>query len=148
MKHRAYPPLILVCLFATSSVALAQGSKISIDENGALVANGKRVFPIAFTLAPRPETTAPSGKPALQELRAAGALLLRSGPVGEVSTWDDHWIAEEQKWQDGGAKAGMFCTPWLKDLAEIEPGDKAKEAKLKMVIDRFKDNPGMGLWKG
>src|SRR4051794_8796682 len=139
--------VILFSMLLASAAFAQEGSKVSIDENGAMVVNGKKVFPIGFTMAPRPETTAPSGKPALQELRDAGALFMRTGPMGEKSSWDN-WTDEEQKWQDGAAKAGMFCCPWLKELSSIEPGDKAKEAKLHKVIDRFKNHPGMGVWKG
>src|SRR5438045_8076172 len=85
-----------------------QPSRVTIDENNVIVVNGRKVFPIGFTMAPKPETTAPSGKPALEELRDAGALFMRTGPMGPDSNWDN-WIEEEQKWQDGAAKAGMYC---------------------------------------
>ena len=114
--------IALLTALLTSAAVAQEGSKVSIDENGAMVVNGKKVFPIGFTMAPRPETTAPSGKPALEELRDAGALFMRTGPMGKDSSWDDKWTQEEQKWQDGAAKAGMFCCPWLKELSTIEPG--------------------------
>ena len=41
---------VVLLMALTSSAAFAQeGSKVSIDENGAMVVNGKKVFPIGFT---------------------------------------------------------------------------------------------------
>src|SRR5207244_56011 len=83
---------------------------------------------------------------ALEELRDAGALCMRTGPMGPEGNWDK-WLEEEQKWQDGAAAAGMYCCPWLKELSAIKQGETEKEQKLKKLIDRFKTHPGMGIWK-
>jgi hypothetical protein len=137
----------LLCSTTSFAAPNTAPSKVTIDDNNVIAIDGRKVFPIGFTMAPKPETTAPSGKPALEELRDAGALFMRTGPMGQDSNWDK-WMDEEQNWQDGAAKAGMYCCPWLKELSAIEPGKKDKEEKLRKVIEHFKDHPGMGIWKG
>src|SRR5437667_6840207 len=148
MTHRLILPLLV--LFA--SPVLAQESpgptKITIDENHALVVNGKKTFPIGFTIIPPPDAKAPSGKLALEEWRAGGGTFIRTGPMGEEGGSWDKWMETEKAYQAAAAKAGMLCMPWLKELSHIEDGDKAKEEKLRAVIRAFKDSPGMGCWKG
>src|SRR5262245_26036587 len=84
--HRLYRTTQLVaCLMAVNSVAIAQPntapSKVFITPEHVLSIDGRKVFPIGFGIPPAPDAKTPTGKPALQELRSAGALLLRTGPV-------------------------------------------------------------------
>lgn len=122
-------------------------SKVGLDESGATVINGRAVFPIGFTLGPPPDGRTPTGKSAYRELRDAGAIFLRTGPSGP-ETWDDAYIAKEQRIMDAAAASGMFCLPWLKELSSIKPEDTAREAKFRRVVHLFKDHPAMGVWKG
>src|SRR4051812_30252902 len=74
--------------------------KVTINDDHVLQINGKSVFPICFTLPPDPNAKAPNGKPAYEELRDAGALFMRTGPMKGASDadwggdWDDKWIAQ------------------------------------------------------
>jgi len=136
----------------TTSAALAV-TKVTIDENNVLSINGKKTFTIAFTVPPPPDAKAFNGKPALEEFRDAGAVFIRTGPMMDFTGewkggWDEHWIAKEKAYMDAAAKAGMYCLPWLKELSHIEPGESAKEKKLREVIRMFKDHDGLGIWKG
>jgi hypothetical protein len=137
----------LLVLALCASTARAQLSKITINEDGVLLVDGQKIFPIGFTMPPQPGATTPDGKDGLQELHDAGGSFMRTGPGGEKK-WDDEWIAHEKKWMDAAAKAGMRCMPWLKELAHIEEGAAEKEKRLRHVIDTFKDHPGLGIWKG
>src|SRR5436853_6548008 len=123
------------------------GTKVTINEDKVLLINGKKVFPIGFTMAPPPGSKAPNGRDGLQELHDAGGSFLRSGPNASAR-WNEKGIEAEQKWMDAAANAGMYCLPWLKELSSIEPGDQKEEAALKRVVERFKDHPALACWKG
>ena len=111
-----------------------------------LEVNGKKVFPIAFTMPPPPGSKAPNGKNSIEELRAAGATFLRTGVMARA--WDEETIAQEQEWLDAAARNGMLCLLNPRELSSIEPDDAAKEALLRRLVNRFKDHPGLGAWKG
>lgn len=143
----------LVSLLCPASVAAGavegqqnrRGNKVTANADGVLVINGTKVFPIGFTMPPPPDGKTPEGKSAIQELRDAGATFLRTGPMGVP--WDEASLAMEQKYQDAAAKYGMYCLLNLRELGSIGDGDKDKEAALRRLILRFRDHPGMGMWK-
>src|SRR3954454_25052047 len=70
---------VVVVLFVSCTSSLA-GNKVTINEDKVLLINGKKVFPIGFTMAPPPGSKAPNGRDGLQELHDAGGSFLRSGP--------------------------------------------------------------------
>lgn len=122
-------------------------SHVAIGPDNVLLVNGRRVFPIGFTLAPPPGALSPRGVEGLKELREAGALTFRTGPTGNGS-WDDAYLAREKEWLDAGARNGMLAMPWLKELAAIPDPGSPKAEKLKRIVGLFKDHPGLGVWKG
>jgi len=136
-----------VVLALACAVATIGATKVTINNDKVLEINGKKVFPIGFTMAPAPGMKAPNGNDGLKELHAAGGSFLRTGPNGNAR-WNDKYIEQEQKWFDAAADAGMYCLPWLKELSTIDPGEEKLEAMLKKVVERFKDHPAMGCWKG
>lgn len=123
-----------------------RGSRVTIDPTGVLVIDGRKVFPIGFTMPPPPDGKTPDGKDGIAELRDAGANFLRTGVMGR--SWSDAAIEDEQRWQDAAARLGMHCWVALRELGTIAPGQAAREAMLRKVVARFKDHPGMGVWKG
>src|SRR5688500_15036831 len=139
--------LIAAALFtiATTQLATAAPSEVKIAPHGALLINGKPIFPIGFTMPPPPDGVTPWGKPALEELADAGATFLRTGPMGVA--WTDETFATEQKYLDAAAKYGLYCATNLRELSSVKD-DSAAEAKLKVLLARFKDHPGLGVWKG
>src|SRR5438132_11861315 len=65
-------------LFLLASAALAPAaSVVTLDSDKVLIINGRKVFTIGFSPGPPNNSTTPSGKDALQELRDAGGLLFR-----------------------------------------------------------------------
>jgi hypothetical protein len=123
---------------------ITKTAKITLDDAGVLVVDGKKVFPLALTVVPGPDDKAPSGKQAYAEFADAGVMFMRSGKP----SWDQETIDNEKKVQAAAAAGGMRCCPWLGwDLSLVAPDDKEGEKKLVDVINTFKDSPGMGLWK-
>jgi hypothetical protein len=122
------------------------GNRVTIDSNNVLVINGRKVFPIGFTLGPPPEGRTPEGRNGLEELAAAGGTFIRTG--AQNGNWNEQTLASEEKWEAAAARCGLYCWPYLKDLAAITGHDAKREALLRQVIERFRNHPGLGIWKG
>ena len=140
-----------LAIAATAAEPAARDHAVRISEEGVLIVDGKRVFPIALTMPPPHDGKAPDGRPAFAVLREAGITFIRSGPVGKP--WSDAAIDHEQLVQDAAARHGLRAMPFLKELADLpddRPGvdEQRREAMLRRVLARFKDHPGMGVWKG
>lgn len=120
------------------------GSVVTVNADRVLVINGQKVFPIGFSPGPPNRSTTPWGKDALQEFREAGALLFR---ISQTSDWDDALIAYQQDALDWAAEQGMFCWVNLREVSAFPAGDTATEAKLRSIVNRFKNHPAVGLWK-
>src|SRR5882762_3007334 len=76
---------ILTLLFLFPHRAFS--AKCIINEDMVFIIDGKKVFPIGFTMPPPPEGKTPSGKNAIDELHEAGATFLRTGVMG--TNWDE-----------------------------------------------------------
>ena len=68
-------------------------SHVTINSEHVLVIDGKKVFPIGFTMPPPADGKTPSGKNGIEELHDAGATFLRTGAQG--GPWTDETIANE-----------------------------------------------------
>ena len=144
MRHITLIAAALLTITITR-ITSAAPSDVKIGPHGALIINGKPIFPIGFTMPPPPDGVTPWGKPALEELADAGATFLRTGPMAVA--WTDETIANEQKYLDQAAKYGLFCATNLREYSSVKEGDP-KEAKLRELVARFKDHPALGVWKG
>jgi hypothetical protein len=123
-------------------------SRVTIDPDTTVISiDGRKVFPIGFTMAPPPGAKSPRGVEGLRELREAGALMLRSGPMG-TAKWDEAGVAREREWMDAAARNGMYTMPWLKELSAVAKPDGPKARELRRIVSMFKDHPGLGVWKG
>jgi hypothetical protein len=140
MIRRVVP--LLIAWLLTSYPCLA--NKMTYGRDLVFQIDGKKVFPIGFTTPPPPDGRTPTGKNGIEELADAGANFMRTGK----GHWDKEEILAEQKYEDAAARYGMHCLPYLGDLASIKPGDQRREALLREVVNRFKNHPGFGAWKG
>lgn len=148
--------LACLCSVTLSSYARPNKSstKVLITPEHVLAINGKKVFPIGFTLPPTPDAKTPEGKPAFDEFRDAGALLIRTGPMVDneegrkYSAWDADWAEREKQYMQAAARSGLYCMPYLKELAVIDGKHPDREDRLRRVVRFFKNYPGMGVWKG
>jgi hypothetical protein len=132
----------LVMLIGTALPGTA--SQTTINSDRVLVIDGKKVFPIGFTMPPPPDGVTPDGRNALEELAAAGATFMRTGAWG--GNWDEATFRREEKYLDAAARYGLYCMPYLRERGVVD--SDAKEARLREVVARFKDHPGLGAWKG
>jgi hypothetical protein len=137
--------LTAVVLLLAGQALWAGPSDVKFAPHGALMINGKGVFPIGFTMPPPAHGVTPWGRAGLEELADAGATFLRTGPMAVA--WTDETIANEQKYLDQAAKYGLYCATNLREYSSVKEGEP-KEAKLRELVERFKDHPALGVWKG
>ncbi len=119
--------------------------------------DGKPTFVVSFTMAPEPGAKTPEGKDAYDELREAGGNFMRVPPpmkdVQEVNGklppvhWDEDGIATIRKYLDAAAEHHLYCWISLRGIEVLKADDKAREAKLRKVIETFKDHPAIGGYK-
>jgi hypothetical protein len=133
-----------VALFAFVSLSSTNANTVSLNSDGVMVIDGKKVFPIGFTISPPPDGKTPSGKNAIEELADAGATFLRAGPLG--SPWNEARFASEKKMEDAAARNGMHCWLNLREASAIR--SPTNQALLSRLIATFKDHPGLGCYKG
>jgi hypothetical protein len=140
------PPLPALGFFLALlfPVITSAASRATINSDLVLVIDGRKVFPIGFTMPPPPDGATPAGKNAIQELADAGATFLRTGAQG--GDWDEATFQREQKYLDAAARYGLHCMPYLREHSAID--SDAKAAQLRELIARFKNHPGLGAWKG
>jgi hypothetical protein len=119
-------------------------STVTINSDLVLVIDGQKVFPIGFSLPPPPDGLTPDGKNGIEELADAGATFLRTG--AGTNGWNAATLQREQKYLDAAAHYRMHCLPYLREDAVVK--SRAQEAKLREILNRFKDHPGLGAWKG
>lgn len=135
---------LVFSLFAS----VASASKATINSDQVLVIDGKKVFPIGFTMPPPVDGKAPNGKNAVQELADAGATFLRNGPMGH--DWNEAALRDAKKVLDAAAKYKMHVWVNLRENSSID--DKSShdrhETMLRRIVTAFKDHPAMGAWKG
>jgi hypothetical protein len=120
------------------------GAASLIDSNLVLEIDGKKVFPIGFTMPPPPDGKTPEGRNAIAELADAGATFMRTGAQG--GDWDEATIAREMAWLNAAHSNKIHCLPFLREHAAIR--DAEGEQKLRAIVNKFKNHPGLGAWKG
>lgn len=138
---------MLFAVFGTVSQLRAQsGPRVTINEDGVLVVNGRKMLPIGFSNGPPPDGRAPDGRHAFEEIKDGGGTFFRTGTI-MGNPWDEKIIESEQVWMDTAARYGLYCWPRLRELSSLGPDDTEKEKMLRRVVNRFKNHPGLLLWK-
>ena len=105
---------------------------------------GNKIFPIGFTMPPPPEGKTPEGTDAIGELAKVGATFLRTGAMG--GPWDESCVTREEAWLEAAKRHGMYCMPYLREFGAIK--NNQEEERLRELVKRFKNHPGLGCWKG
>lgn len=146
-----FPKIILAfVLFAASLIAVAAPSKVSLDENGVMIIDGKKTFVFSVSLPPKPGEKTPEGRDGLAELKDAGVNFMRIGPTinnGEHKQWDEEALRSIGPWLDAAAQQGLHCWVTLGPIPTIKGKDSKNEKLLRYVIGLYRDHPGLGAWK-
>ncbi len=145
-RPMTWSALLLILAAARVDATGGRAAHVTLNEDGVLLIDGRKILPIGFTGGPPPEGRTPEGKPAFEEIRDAGGTFFRTGPQGG-SSWNEDTIAQEQIWMDAAARWGLYCWPRLEKLSSLQEGDHAKELLLRSVLNRFRHHPGLLLWK-
>ena len=136
----------LVLIGSSSQVRAQNAPRVTINEYGVLVVNGRKMLPIGFSNGPPTDGRTADGRHAFAEIKDGGGTFFRTGTI-LGNPWDETIIRSEQVWMDTVAQYGLFCWPRLRELSSLEPDDASKEMMLRRVIDRFRNHPGLLLWK-
>jgi len=147
LRHKTVVVTRFLCVvFCCALCASVPAAPVTLNADGVLLIDGKKVFPIGFTMPPPPDAKAPNGKNGIEELHEAGATFLRTGVMG--GPWNEAAIEQERAYQDAAARYGMHCWVFLRELGSVPEGNPVREAMLRKVVTAFRDHPGMGVWKG
>jgi hypothetical protein len=125
-------------------------SVVAVDRaTGALLVEGRKVFPLVLSNGPPVDAKAPSGEDALAEVAAGGAGFVRVGR----SDWSlgsiEQQIAAELEVLDAAAAHGLHCWLQLADVADLPTRTlAANERLLSSILEELKEHPALGAWKG
>lgn len=125
-------------------------SVVDVDRTtGALLVDGRKLFPIVLSNGPPLGAKAPNGKDALAELAAGGASFLRVGrPTWSLESIDQQ-IAAEREVLDAAAAHGLHCWLQLGNVPNLPSrGIAPKKQLLTRIVGDLKDHPALGAWKG
>jgi len=125
-------------------------SVVGVDRStGALVVEGRKLFPIVLSDGPPLGAKAPNGKDALAELAAGGASFIRVGrPIWSPESIDQQ-IAAERDVLDAAAAHGLRCWLQLGNVPDLPArGFAAKEQLLTRIVGQLESHPALGAWKG
>jgi hypothetical protein len=124
--------------------AISCMTKTSVDAaTGALLVNGKRVFPIGLSDPPPLSGSTPNGGAAWAEIARAGVTFVRNYTVWTASGAAEQMISLEQE-LDSATEHGLQV--WAA-LAGVD-NDLTRQRLLNQIVTTLKSHPGLGVWKG
>jgi len=127
-------------------VAAAKAATVTIDKEQFFVVNGERVFPFFFMLAPPADGRTPRGGDGWRELKQYGTVFHHCNVL--PGQWGAAGEARIDRMLARSAETGLLCAVAIRDLDAPQPGNAATESELRRVIAKYKDHPGLGIWKG
>jgi hypothetical protein len=140
------PVALLLCLVPKSNSANGP-TRVRIGDGGQFVVDGKDVFPIGFTTGPPPGSKAPNGNNGFAELAKNGFVFFQW--LSRQKPWGPELQAEVDALMQEGDRNGVKIALSLGNaLTGIHPGDTQKTEQLASIVQRYRDNPAMFLWKG
>lgn len=144
-KQFAQSALILFLVFLIPRVTCA--AKITFDENDVLEIDGRKTFVISFGMPPPAGGKTPDGKDALTELHDTGANFMRIAAVVGDEPDSATGLKRIGDWLDDAAKHHMLCWVTLNKIPAIKSDDSKNEKRLRAIVERFRNHPGLGGWK-
>ena len=125
-------------------------SVVAVDRStGALVVEGRKVFPLVLSDGPPLGAKAPDGGDAFAEIAAGGASFIRVGrPHWSLESIDEQ-IAAEREVLDAAAAHGLHCWLQLGNVPDLPAAALSPNRRmLTSIVGQLKDHPALGAWKG
>jgi len=120
---------------------------VAIADGGQFLIDGKAVFPIGFTTGPPTGAKAPNGNNGFAELAKNGFVFFQW--LSRQKPWGPEPQAEVDALMQEADRNGVKIAPSLGNaLTGILPGAEQKTSQLETIVQRYKDNPALFLWKG
>jgi hypothetical protein len=125
-------------------------SVVAVDRvTGALVVEGRKVFPLVLSNGPPLGAKAPDGGDAFAEIAAGGASFIRVGRPHWSLESIDQQIAAEREVLDAAAAHGLHCWLQLGDVPDLPARALSPNRRmLTSIVGQLKDHPALGAWKG
>jgi hypothetical protein len=125
-------------------------SVVAVDRaTGALVVEGRKVFPLVLSNGPPLGAKAPGGGDAFAEVAAGGASFIRVGRPHWSLESIDQQIAAEREVLDAAAEHGLHCWLQLGNVPDLPARALSPNRRLLTnIVGQLKDHPALGAWKG
>jgi hypothetical protein len=125
-------------------------SVVSVDRaTGALLVEGRKVFPLVLSNGPPLGAKAPGGGDAFAEVAAGGASFIRVGRPNWSLESIDEQIAAEREVLDAAAEHGLHSWLQLGNVPNLPAGALSPNRRLLMnIVGQLKGHPALGAWKG
>ena len=143
--------MIRIAVIVFLAASFVRANKVTLDDNGVINIDGKKVFVISVSLAPMPGAKTPDGIDAFAQLKADGLTFMRIRPTTGPEHYDEAGIRSIKPWLDAAASHDLHCWITLGKLPTLSPDNpksKENERLLRLAIELYKDHPGLGVWKG
>ncbi len=145
-KHWLAPVIAISVLLSLGGGAFA-APQFTFDKSGVMEIDGKKIFPLSFSMGPPPDGKTPDGKDAYAELKDAGANFLRIAPPKTEGNWNEAAFGGIDRCLDAAARNEMYCWITLRELGMFKSGSDAKEKLLRKVIEHYRYHPAIGGYK-
>src|SRR5688572_29559902 len=126
--RRRFLTMIFALVLAIGAAGIpARGqtaSVVTINSDKVFVINGRKAFPITLSPGPPTHSRTPAYHDALQELRDAGAFMIR---IAQTSDWNAALVSQQRTALDWCAQQGMFCMVNLRERSAFAAGDAVTE---------------------
>ena len=129
-----------------AAAGAAHAADVAVDSEQFFRVDGKRVFPFFFMLAPPADGKTPAGEDAWRELKKYGAVFHHCNVL--PGKWGAEGEARIDRMLERSAETGLLCAVAIRDLDAPRPGDAAAGSELRRVIAKYRNHPGLGIWKG
>lgn len=141
-----FPCLCLpVAMRPQTSQKLTNITHVRARSDGRFFVDGAPVFPIGFTAGPPTGATAANGVNGMAELRKEGFTFQQwycpKGAWGPASEAQLDALLKEAN------EEGMHVAIGIADLQDLVPSDTARIAELKRVVEKYRNDPAVFLWK-
>jgi hypothetical protein len=125
--------------------ARAKAAKITVGPHNIIYVDGLPAFPIGFTKGPPADSKTPWGTGAYEEMKTNGRVFHLAGPRPgkwgpEAQAALDHILARS-------AQTGFLTAISIPDIQAIGPNASNKADELRRVVERYRNNAGLGFWK-